>query len=86
MARETFLDQSKKTLGVDNLSLPRFSEGLETAFSTGKSVSVQGTNVVRVPFGVRRPIKERPQRPDRSVTLVLPFQPIGSPTPPPQAA
>jgi hypothetical protein len=51
------------------------------------SVRVEGTNVVRVPFGVRRPRRSRPQRPERWATLVLPFQAGGGfhPTPP-QAA
>ena len=43
----------------------------------------EGTNVVRVPFGVRRARRRRPERPDHWATLVLPFQAGGgSPTPP----
>ncbi|MCT0208725.1 hypothetical protein [Synechococcus sp. CS-1332] len=51
------------------------------------SQRVDGTNVVRVPFGVRRARRRRPERPDHWATLVLPFQTGsgGSPTPP-QAA
>jgi hypothetical protein len=46
-----------------------------------------GTNVVRVPFGVRRPRRSRPERPDHWATLVLPFQALGGSDPtPPQAA
>jgi hypothetical protein len=46
-----------------------------------------GTNVVRVPFGVRRPRRSRPERPDHWATLVLPFQAVGGSDPtPPQAA
>jgi hypothetical protein len=49
--------------------------------------SSAGTNVVRVPFGVRRPRRNRPQRPDHWATLVLPFQAVGGSDPtPPQAA
>jgi len=47
---------------------------------------VEGTNVVRVPFGVRRSRRPRPKRPDHWATLVLPFQRQTDPTPPPQAA
>ena len=47
---------------------------------------VEGTNVVRVPFGVRRSRRPRPKRPDHWATLVLPFQRHTDPTPPPQAA
>ncbi len=51
-----------------------------------RSLRVEGTNVVRVPFGVRRARRQRPQRPERWVTLVLPFQAGGSHPTPPQAA
>lgn len=48
------------------------------------SLRVDGTNVVRVPFGVRRARRPRPDRPDHWATLVLPFQAAGggAPTPP----
>ncbi|MEX0587826.1 MAG: hypothetical protein WD136_01085 [Cyanobium sp.] len=52
----------------------------------GKTLRVEGTNVLRVPFGVRRARRTRPQRPDHWATLVLPFQGHNDPTPPPQAA
>ncbi len=55
--------------------------------ATINSVRVEGTNVVRVPFGVRRPRRSRPERPERWATLVLPFQAgSGSHPTPPQAA
>ena len=50
------------------------------------TVRVEGTNVVRVPFGVRQSRRVKPQRPDHWATLVLPFHAGGQPTPPPQAA
>jgi len=50
------------------------------------SQRVDGTNVVRVPFGVRQPRRSRPARPERWATVVLPFQAGGSTPPPPQAA
>lgn len=86
MIRDISSDQSSKTSSKDGLKLPSFSEGLESAMSSGKLLQVDGTNVIRVPFGIRQPQKKRPERPQRWVTLVLPFQPVGSPTPPPQAA
>ena len=45
---------------------------------------IEGTNVVRVAFGVRRARRSRPERPDHWATLVLPFQVGGGggPTPP----
>jgi hypothetical protein len=51
------------------------------------SQRVEGTNVVRVPFGIRRARRPRPERPERWATLVLPFQAGGGGHPtPPQAA
>ena len=48
---------------------------------------VEGTNVVRVPFGVRRARRVKPQRPEHWATLVLPFVAGGGSDPqPPQAA
>ncbi len=86
MTKEITRDSSQGSSNQEQLHLPTFSQGLEIALSRGESLPVDGTNVVRVPFGIRQPIKKRPQRPERRVTLVLPFQPLGSPTPPPQAA
>ena len=86
MIREIFLDQSGKIVEKEEIALPTFPDGLEFAMSTGKSLPVDGTNVVRVPFGVRHSQKKRPERPDRWATLVLPLHSIGTPTPPPQAA
>ncbi|CAK6696196.1 hypothetical protein [Synechococcus sp. CBW1107] len=53
---------------------------------TGQTLRVEGTNVVRVPFGVRRAQRVRPARPERWATVVLPFVAGGSTPPPPQAA
>ena len=68
------------------LDLPSFSSGLETALSKGHSFTVEGTNVVRVPFGIRQSLKKRPVKPETWPTLVIPLQPLGSPPTPPQAA
>jgi len=54
---------------------------------TIRTLRVEGTNVVRVPFGVRHARRRRPQRPERWATLVLSFQAGGGSNPtPPQAA
>ncbi|WP_399234744.1 MULTISPECIES: hypothetical protein [Synechococcales] len=65
--------------------LPPVSGSLAHSHSRGETLRIDGTNVVRVPFGVRRARRARPERPDRWVTLVLPFQSAPTPTPP-QAA
>ena len=59
---------------------------LESALERGHTLRMEGTNVVRVPFGVRQARRQRPDRPERWATLVIPFQVQDSPTPPPQAA
>ena len=78
------LDQSNQ--GKGDLDLPSFSDGLQSALNTGKSVQVEGTNVIRVPFGIRQALRKRPERPTTWATLVIPLQPLGSPPTPPQAA
>jgi hypothetical protein len=65
--------------------LPPVRGSLAHSHSRGETLRVEGTNVVRVPFGVRQARRARPERPDRWVTLVLPFQSAPTPTPP-QAA
>ena len=85
MTRVTPKTPTKQLLAEDALQLPSFTEDLESLFNSGKSLKVDGTNVVRVPFGIRHSRKQRPERPERWATLVIPFQPSGSPTPP-QAA
>jgi hypothetical protein len=55
--------------------------------AAGGTFQEEGTNVVRVPFGVRKARRRRPERPDHWATLVLPFQAGGGSHPtPPQAA
>lgn len=69
-----------------NVSLPMLGDVAPPAMSNGQTLRVEGTNVVRVPFGVRRPRRVRPARPERWATVVLPFVAGGSTPPPPQAA
>ncbi len=70
----------------DELSLPSFSNCVEAALNKGELLQVAGTNVVRVPFGVRQPKKQRPAKLSTWATLVLTLQSFDSPTPPPHAA
>ena len=83
-------------VGIVGLALASISHAqapaapiLEAPTSLGlpeASQRVDGTNVVRVPFGVRRAQRRRPERPDHWATLVLPFQAGGGGTPPPPHA
>ena len=77
------LDQMKKR---DDLSLPSFSNCFESVLNNGELLQVSGTNVVRVPFGVRQAKKQRPAKLSAWATLILPLQSFDSPTPPPHAA
>ena len=86
MISDTPNGSSSSTQDGDGLQLPEIPECLEAAFGRGHILPIEGTNVLRVPFGVRQARRQRPQRPERWATLVIPFQPQGSPTPPPQAA
>ena len=79
------LDQINNKDDVD-LSLPSFSNCVESVLKKGELLQVAGTNVVRVPFGVRQPKKQRPAKVSHWATLVLPIQSFDSPTPPPHAA
>ena len=86
MKKNTSRNQSVKLLEAKDLKLPNLPDGLEASLSGGKTLSIDGTNVIRVPFGIRTPRKQRPTHPERLTTLILTFQNSGNPTPPPQAA
>jgi hypothetical protein len=75
-----------RVTGEATAQLPPIAGSLPHVTARGETLRVEGTNVVRVPFGVRRPRRTRPARPERWATVVLPFQPGGSTPPPPQAA
>ena len=81
-------DETKTTTLEDQqaVKLPSLQGSLHQAPLTGQTLRVEGTNVVRVPFGVRRPRRTRPARPEHWATVVLSFQAGGSTPPPPQAA
>ena len=86
MNKKTSLDLPVQMHNKDNLSLPAFSDFFESVFKKGELLQVNGTNVVRVPFGVRQPKKKRPAKISPWATLVLPIQSFDSPSPPPHAA
>ena len=86
MKRVTSIEGDETLKKKHQLNMPDFSENLQSILGDGKSFQVDGTNVVRVPFGIRQPRKQRPARSENWATLVLPFNPLGTPTPPPQAA
>ena len=86
MNKKTSFDLPDQMKKKDDLSLPSFSNCFESVLNKGELLQVSGTNVVRVPFGVRQPRKQRPAKLSPWATLVLPLQSCDSPTPPPHAA
>ncbi len=73
-----------KHLPINNLDLPNF---VNKSFENNLKVnSVEGTNVIRVPFGKRFPKKQRPDKNQNIATLILPIHTFMNPTPPPHVA
>ena len=67
-------------LPVKNVDLPSFvsnSSGENSDIS-----SIEGTNVIRVPFGKKFPKKKRPEKNQNIATLILPLTSYSNPTPP----
>ena len=73
-----------KHLPIKNLDLPSFVNN-SSGFNS-KVNSVEGTNVIRVPFGKRFPKKQRPDKNQNIATLILPINTFMNPTPPPHVA
>tara|TARA_B100000700_G_C14225104_1_gene481073 strand:- start:28 stop:288 length:261 start_codon:yes stop_codon:yes gene_type:complete len=86
MNKKTLFDLKDQIKTKDDLSLPSFSNCFDSVLKNGELLQVAGTNVIRVPFGVRQPKKKRPEKVSSWATLVLPLQSFDSPTPPPHAA
>jgi len=86
MNKKTSFDRPDQKKKKDDSSLPSFSNCFEAVLNKGELLQVAGTNVVRVPFGVRQPKKQRPAKLSSWATLILPLQAFDSPTPPPHAA
>ena len=73
-----------KNLPIANLDLPNFVNNFSG--NNKKVSSVEGTNVIRVPFGKRLPKKQRPDKNQNIATLILPINTYINPTPPPHVA
>ena len=73
-----------KRLPTTNLDLPNF---VNNSLGNNSEVSsVEGTNVIRVPFGKRFSKKKRPDKNQNIATLILPINTFINPTPPPHVA
>ena len=73
-----------KTLPITNLDLPNFVNNVSRNYLQVNPV--EGTNVIRVPFGKRLPKKQRPVKNQNIATLILPISTYNNPTPPPYVA
>ena len=73
-----------KRLPNTNLDLPNFVNNFSG--NNSKVSSVEGTNVIKVPFGKRLPKKQRPEKNQNIATLILPINTLINPTPPPHVA
>ena len=81
---EDFKSGKVKYLSIKNLDLPNFVNN--STENNSKVSSVEGTNVIRVPFGKILPKKQRPDKNQSIATLILPIRTYVNPTPPPHVA
>ena len=75
-----FKSENVKHLPVKNIDLPNFANNLSR--DNSNICSIEGTNVIRVPFGKKFSKKKRPQKNQNIATLILPLSSYSSPTPP----
>ena len=69
-----------KRLPIKNVDLPNFINNF-----SGDNLdisSMEGTNVIRVPFGKKFSKKKRPEKNQNIATLILPLSSYSNPTPP----
>tara|TARA_B100000902_G_scaffold88817_1_gene92708 strand:+ start:332 stop:580 length:249 start_codon:yes stop_codon:yes gene_type:complete len=69
-----------KHLPTKNLDLPNFINN--SSVINSRVLSIEGTNVIRVPFGKRVSKKQRPVKNQKIATLILPISSYCNPTPP----
>ena len=79
MSKDSSNDEKVKYLSKKSVDLPNVSA--QHKYITEVS-SIEGTNVIRVPFGVRTAKRKRPEKNQSIATLILPITSFGNPTPP----
>ena len=75
-----FKSGNVKFLPVKNVNLPNFVTNLSE--DNSNVCSIEGTNVIRVPFGKKFSKKKRPEKNQNIATLILPLSSYNNPTPP----
>ena len=74
-----FKSGNLKQLPVKNVNLPNF---VNNSGDNSNICSIEGTNVIRVPFGKKFSKKKRPEKNQNIATLILPLSSYNDPTPP----
>ena len=75
-----FKNGNVKRLPVKNINLPKFVANISE--DNSNVYSIEGTNVIRVPFGKKFSKRKRPEKNQNIATLILPLSSYSSPTPP----
>ncbi len=81
MTNDSTKDCKVQYLSNNSVKLPEFINQEDIDL-----MSIEETNVIRVPFGRRLSKKRRPEKNQHIATLILPITSINSPTPPPNVA
>ena len=81
MKKDSPKNRKVQYLLSNSVKLPEFISNDEK-----DHISLNETNVIRVPFGRRLSKKKRPVKNQHIATLILPITSISSPTPPPNVA
>ena len=81
MTNDSSKDRKVQVLPNNSVKLPEFIK-----HKTIDLISLEETNVIRVPFGRRLSKKKRPEKNQHIATLILPITSMSSPTPPPNVA
>ncbi len=76
-----FKSGNVKQLPVKNVNLPNFVNNYCSG-DNSNICSIDGTNVIRVPFGKKFSKKKRPEKNQNIATLILPLSSYSNPTPP----
>ena len=67
-------------LPIKNVNLPNFVSN--PLVNNSKVCFIEGTNVIRVPFGKKFSKRKRPEKHQYIATLILPLNSYNNPTPP----
>ena len=77
---EDFKSGNVKRLPFTNVDLPNFVNN--NSLDNSNICPIEGTNVIRVPFGIKFSKRKRPEKNQNIATLILPLSSYNNPTPP----